>query len=163
VLILAGTALLALSAHVQVPFWPVKLSMQTFVVLALGIAYGSRLAGATVFAYLIQGAAGLPVFQSGAGLAYMAGPTGGYLVGFLLAAVIVGWLAERGAMHTFAGALGVVLLGEVLMYAPGLAWLSVLFGPQKAVAFGLVPFIPGEVLKMALAVALVPVVRRVTS
>src|ERR671910_361894 len=75
-LILLGTGLLALSAHIQVPFWPVKLSLQTFVVLAIGIAYGSRLGGATILAYLVEGAIGLPVFQSGAGVVYMVGPTG---------------------------------------------------------------------------------------
>ena len=85
-LILIGTGLLTLSAHIQVPFWPVKLSLQTFVVLVIGIAYGSRLGGATILAYLVEGAIGLPVFQSGAGIAYMVGPTGGFLLGFVLAA-----------------------------------------------------------------------------
>ena len=81
-----GSILLTLSAKIQVPFWPVPMTMQTFVVLVLGVAYGWRLAGATVLLYLAQGALGLPVFAAGGGPAYMDGPTGGYLVGFLLAA-----------------------------------------------------------------------------
>src|SRR6185312_10858987 len=80
-LVLFGTALLALSARVQVPLWPVKMSMQDFVVLALGVTYGSRLGAATVLAYIAEGAVGLPVFVSGSGLAYFAGPTTGYLAG----------------------------------------------------------------------------------
>ena len=95
VLAVIGSILLTISAKIQVPFWPVPMTMQTFVVLVLGVAYGWRLAGATVLLYLAQGALSLPVFAAGGGLAYMSGPTGGYLVGFLLAAVAVGWLAER--------------------------------------------------------------------
>jgi biotin transport system substrate-specific component len=96
VLAVIGSILLTISAKIQVPFWPVPMTMQTLVVLVLGVAYGWRLAGATVLLYLAQGALSLPVFAGGGGLAYMSGPTGGYLVGFLLAAVAVGWLAERG-------------------------------------------------------------------
>jgi biotin transport system substrate-specific component len=158
-LIVLADALLAVSAHLQVPFWPVKLSMQTFVVLAIGMTYGSRLGGLTLLAYLAEGAVGLPVFQSGTGLAYLAGPTGGYLVGFLLAATVVGALAERGALVRVPVAAAVILLAELLIYAPGLAWLAMLFGPAKSLAFGLTPFIPAELAKMALAVALVPLVR----
>lgn len=153
-LVVAGTALLALSAHAQIPFWPVKLSMQTFVVLALALAYGGRLAAATVVAYLAEGALGLPVFQGGAGLAYMAGPTGGYLAGFVLAAFVVGTLADRGGLASLPRTLGLLALGVALIYVPGLLWLSVLFGTQKAIAFGLVPFLPAEALKIALLAAL---------
>jgi biotin transport system substrate-specific component len=161
VLIAVGTGLLALSAHVQVPFWPVKLSMQTFVVIAIGIAYGSRLGGATVIAYLLEGALGLPVFQSGAGVAYMAGPTGGFLLGFILAAVLAGYCAERGMLRRFPAAVATILLAEAAIYIPGLAWLAVLFDPTKSIAFGLTPFLTGEALKIGLAFTLVPAVRRV--
>jgi biotin transport system substrate-specific component len=99
-LVLIGSLLLTLSARVQVPFFPVPMTLQVLVVLLIGVAYGPRLAGATLAAWLAQGAAGLPVFagtpEKGLGLAYMAGPTGGYLAGFLVAAILVGWLAERG-------------------------------------------------------------------
>src|ERR1700757_150507 len=92
-----GTLALAVSAKVQVPFYPVPMTLQTLVVLILGAAFGARLAGATVALYLLEGLIGLPVFAGDiAGPAYMAGPTGGYLIGFLVAAVAIGFLAERG-------------------------------------------------------------------
>lgn len=153
-LILAGSALLALSAHIQIPFWPVKLSMQSFVVLLIGMSLGCRLAAATLLAYLAQGAAGVPVFQGGIGFAYMAGPTGGYLLGFLMAATAVGYLAERGGLRTLPRSVAVILTGVALIYLPGTAWLSVLFGTQKALQFGLLPFMTAEALKAALLLAL---------
>lgn len=159
--VLLGTALLALAAHVQVPFWPVKLSMQTFVVMMIGVACGSRLAGATLTAYLAEGALGLPVFQSGAGLAYMAGPTAGYLLGYVCAAVLTGMAAERGLLTRTATALAVVVAALAAIYVPGVAWLAALYGPAKGLQFGLLPFIPGETLKMALVLALIPIVRPV--
>lgn len=161
-LILIGSALMAIAAHIQVPFWPVKLSMQSFVAIVIGMSYGSRLGGATILAYLVEGAAGLPVFQSGAGIAYMAGPTGGYLVGFFLAAIVAGYFAERGALNRLSTALGAILLATVAIYVPGIAWLAVLFGAEKAILFGLTPFIPGELLKIGLALALTPAIRRLT-
>ncbi len=162
VLVLLGTALLAASAHIQVPFWPVKLSMQSFVVVVLGMAYGRTLGVATVLAYLAQGAVGMPVFQSGAGIAYMAGPTGGYLAGFVLAAGLAGWCVERGALERLSTAFLAILAATAAIFVPGLAWLAVLFGAEKAIAFGLIPFLPGEALKIALALALVPAIRRFT-
>jgi biotin transport system substrate-specific component len=103
-LAIAGSLLLWVSAKVQVPFWPVPMTMQTFVVLGLGAAFGWRLGMATVALYLLEGAMGLPVFagtpEKGIGLAYMAGPTGGYLAGFVVAAGITGWLAEKGLTAT---------------------------------------------------------------
>jgi biotin transport system substrate-specific component len=160
-LVILATGLLALSGHIQVPFWPVKLSLQTLVVLAIGIAYGSRLGGATILAYLIEGALGLPVFQGGAGIAYMVGPTGGFLLGFVLAAVVIGLCAERGMLNRFPAAIAAVLLAEAAIYIPGVAWLAVLFGPAKSIAFGLTPFLMGEALKIGLVLALVPAIRRV--
>lgn len=155
-----GTAALAVAAHIQVPFWPVKLSMQTLVVIMLGVLYGSRLGLATVLAYIAEGAAGLPVFQSGAGFAYLAGPTGGFLIGFALAATFAGWAAERGALSRLSTSFATVLLATTLIFVPGIAWLAVLFGPEKAIAFGLLPFIPGESLKIALALSLTTLIRR---
>lgn len=155
-LAVVGSALLALSAKVQVPFWPVQMSMQTFAVLAIGATYGARLAGATVALYLVEGAFGLPVFGLGSGLAYMAGPTGGYLIGFLFAAVVVGWLAERGFDRRWSTALVTFLIGDVIVFAFGLVWLTGLIGFQKAIAGGLLPFLPAEALKIALAMAVMP-------
>jgi biotin transport system substrate-specific component len=157
ILAIAGTALLTLSAKAQVPFWPVPMTMQTFVVLVLGAVYGARLAGATVALYLLEGALGLPVFAGTppavAGLAYMAGPTGGFLVGFLAAAVLVGCLAERGWDRSFLRLSAVMILGHAVIFAFGLAWLSALMPFAKAWAVGFVPFLAATALKTALAIA----------
>ena len=150
-----GSILLTISAKIQVPFWPVPMTMQTFVVLVLGVAYGWRLAGATVLLYLAQGALGLPVFAGGGGLAYMAGPTGGYLVGFLLAAVAVGWLAERGWARSPASTLAAMLVGTAIIFACGIAWLSTLVGLPQAISAGLTPFLVSEAVKIAFATVLV--------
>jgi biotin transport system substrate-specific component len=160
VLVFVGSALLTLSAKIQVPFWPVPMTMQTFVVLVLGMTLGPRLAAAAVIFYLIQGAAGLPVFAGtplkGIGLVYMAGPTGGYLAGFLGAAVMVGALAERGWDRHWASALAALLIGTMVIFALGLVWLSGLTGIETAIAVGFLPFLPGEALKIALAAAFLP-------
>lgn len=159
-LIAAGCVLLTISAKTQVPFWPVPMTMQTFVVLVLGAALGWRLAGATVLAYLVQGAAGLPVFAGGTGLAYLAGPTGGYLVGFLAGAVVVGWLAERGWDRHFASSLVAMALGIATVFACGVGYLATLIGLQPAITAGLLPFLAGEALKIALAMAVMPLAWR---
>jgi biotin transport system substrate-specific component len=130
--------------------------MQTFVVLVLGMAYGWRLAGATVLLYLAQGAIGLPVFAAGGGIAYFAGPTAGYLVGFLLAAVAVGWLAEHGWDRSPLRTLAAMLIGTAIIFACGIAWLSTLIGLPQAIGAGLVPFLLGEAVKVALATAILP-------
>lgn len=158
-LAVAGSILMAVSAKVQIPMWPVPMTMQTFAVLVIGMAYGARLAGATLLLYLAQGAVGLPVFASGAGLAYMAGPTGGYLAGFLVAAVLVGWLAERGWDRNVALTFLANLAGTAIIFGCGVAWLSGLVGGlEKAVALGFQPFIAGAFVKIALAAAVLPLV-----
>ena len=154
ILILSGVVLLAVSSKVQVPFWPVPMTLQTLAVLMIGATYGARLAASSLIAYLVAGAVGLPVFASGAGPAYMAGPTGGYLAGFLIAAVILGWLADRGYGRTILSALAMFAIGEVAIFALGTGWLSSLLGVEKAVSAGLLPFIPAEILKVALATAI---------
>ncbi len=155
-----GTILITISAKIKVPFFPVPMTMQLLVTMLIGAAYGWRLAGATVLLYLAQGALGLPVFagtpEKGIGLAYMAGPTGGYLLGFFLAAVIVGWLAERGWDRSVVTAFGAMVLGTVAIYVPGVIWLSYLIGFEKAVTFGLYPFIAGDLLKIGLGTAILP-------
>jgi len=160
VLTLAGSLLLSASAKAQLPMWPVPMTMQSFVVLVIGMAYGARLAGATVALYLFEGAFGLPVFagtpEKGIGLAYMAGPTGGYLAGFALAAIAMGWLAERGWDRNALLSVAAMTIGTVLLFVPGVAWLSVLVGFEKAVQAGLVPFLVGSVLKLGLAAAVLP-------
>ena len=150
-----GSLLLAASAKVQVPFWPVPMTMQSMVVILLGMAYGSRLATATVLLYLAEGLAGLPVFAgAGAGPAYMMGPTAGYLLGFVLAAGVTGWLAERGWDRSPVKAVAALAIGHALLFVPGVAWMAVLFGGEKAVALGLTPFLAATVLKTALGAAI---------
>lgn len=153
-LVVLGVALLTLAAKVQVPFWPVPMTLQSMVVLLIGATYGARLAGATLGSYLVIGAIGVPVFASGAGVLYMLGPTGGYLAGFFVAAVLLGYLADRGLGRSLFSALLLFAIGEVVIFAFGVAWLSTLIGLDRAIAGGLVPFIPGEILKVALATAI---------
>ena len=156
-LALMGSLLLVLSAKVQVPFWPVPMTMQTFVVLLLGAAYGWRLGLATVLVYLAEGAAGMPVFagspEKGIGLAYMVGPTGGYLAGFALAAAVTGWMVERGWGRGVGRLTATMLVGHAVILALGVAWLAQAIGWDRAIAAGLTPFWAATVLKTALAVA----------
>jgi biotin transport system substrate-specific component len=155
VLTATGAALLTLSAKIQVPFAPVPMTMQTLVVLMIGAAYGWRLGGATVLLYLAEGAAGLPVFAgAAAGPAYLAGPTGGFLAGFLAAALAVGFLAERGWDRPLLRVLALMAVGHALIFAFGLGWLALLIGPAKAWAAGAQPFLLATLLKTALAAAL---------
>ena len=160
-LITAGTLPLAASAKVAVPFWPVPATLQSLVVLLIGMAYGSRLGAATVAAYLGEGVAGLPVFAgAAAGPAVLAGATGGYLLGFVAAAALVGWLAERGWDRTLGRSAAAMALGHVVLFVPGVLWLASLVGWHAAIAYGLTPFIAGTVVKTALGAALVATARR---
>ncbi|MDR6874853.1 biotin transport system substrate-specific component [Bosea sp. BE125] len=165
-LALAGSLLLVLAAKIKVPFWPVPMTLQTLAVLGLGAAYGSRLGAATVALYIAYGLAGLPVFTNtppvAAGPLYLVGPTGGFLVGFILAATVAGWAAARGASLTRL-IVGLVT-AEALMLGLGCLWLAL--GAQmaggvtgvgfaKAFAFGVQPFLIGDALKVALAACFV--------
>ena len=121
-LVLLGTVLLAISAQIQVPFWPVPMTMQTFVVLMIGATYGWRLGGATMIAYIAEGAIGLPVFaQFSAGAHVLVGPTAGYLVGFVVAALVTGYLSERGFGRNLATAAISFAAGTIIIFACGLA------------------------------------------
>ncbi len=159
-LVVAGSLLIAVSAHIQVPMWPVPMTMQTFAVLLIALALGSRLAGATVALYLSEGAIGLPVFAKGGGLAYFMGPTAGYLIGFFFAALAVGWLSERGWGRPALRILGAMLVGSAIIYLFGVAWLAGFVGFEKALAHGLFPFLLGDGLKALLAAALLPMAWR---
>jgi biotin transport system substrate-specific component len=166
-LVALGIGALILSAHIRVPMWPVPVTMQTFAVLLIGAAYGARLSLVTILGYLALGASGVLVFAGDqAGLAYMAGPTGGYLVGFAVAAALMGALARRGWDRTVAGMAGAMLLGNAVIYALGLGWMAVLFAGSKGFAWvvqmGMVNFLPGDLLKLALAAMLMPLLWRAT-
>lgn len=156
ILALVGTGLLTLSAKIQVWPGPVPVTMQTFVILVLGMVYGWRLGAATLLLYLAEGAVGLPVFSAGGGIAYFAGPTGGYLAGFVLAAALTGWLAERGWDRRPLTTGLAMLAGNLAIYVPGLIWLAALIGYEKAVRFGLVPFVASDLVKLLLAAAMMP-------
>ena len=153
-LLAVGTALLTLSAKIQVPFYPVPMTMQTFVVLVLGAAYGWRLAGATVALYLLEGAAGLPVFAGPvAGPAYLLGPTAGFLIGFLPAAMVTGFMAERGWGRSLLRITAMMLIGHAVIFGFGIGWLTTAMPFAKAWAVGFMPFLAATALKTALAVA----------
>lgn len=167
-LVAIGIAALTIAAKIKVPFWPVPITMQTFAVLTIGAAYGLRLGVATLLGYLAVGALGFDVFtQSTAennGLAYMAGPTGGYLVGFALAAGLLGWLARLGWDRSHARMALAMLLGNLVIYVPGLLWLGHLFAAKHGWAtvldWGLWPFLLGDALKLALAALIFPLAWR---
>ena len=160
-LALLGTLVLAISAKVEVPFYPVPMTLQTLAVLTLGALLGARLAAATVVLYLAEGLAGLPVFAGAvAGPAYLVGPTGGYLVGFLIAAALVGGLAERGWTRGWPLALAAMTLGHLVIFAAGYAWLAPMLGAGKAWAVGVVPFAAATLVKTLLAAALAIAARR---
>ena len=164
-LALAGSALITLCTQISLPLFPVPMTLQTFAVFLIGLTYGWRLGGITVALYLLEGALGLPVFSGGKGgmLVFM-GPTAGYLVGFLLAATACGWFAERGFDRSYFKLLVALLLGNVLLYVPGLLWLGTLIGWDKPVLeYGLYPFISGDLLKIAMAVLLLPTAWKVVN
>ena len=152
-LTLLGVGALALSAHVIIPlpFTPVPITGQTFAVLLLAAAYGARRGLASMALYLLVGAAGLPVFAAGAGVA-----SDGYLAGFALATLVVGWLAERGWDRSLPTSIAAMLLGEVAIYACGLAWLARFVGWEHVVALGLAPFLVGDAFKLLAAALLAP-------
>lgn len=163
-LVVAGIAILAVSAKIAVPMWPVPITMGTFAVLALGAAYGPKLGLATIIGYMLVGALGFDVFAGtgGAvnGLAYMTGSTGGYLLGFVLATMLLGYGATRGWDRSVLKMVGLLLLANVLIYLPGLAWLTVLYDMSavSAINAGMLPYLIGDAVKLALAALLLPLV-----
>ncbi len=153
-MIVAGVALMTLAAKTQVPFWPVPMTLHTLAVMGFAVALGPRMACAIFITYLATGAAGLPVFsgspERGIGLAYMIGPTGGYLAGFLLASLLTGWLAQNGTLlrRIFA-----MLAGLVVVYACGMAWLVTFLPAAKLFSVGVTPFILGDLVKIGVVAA----------
>lgn len=155
-LIMAGSLLVALTAQIKIPLWPVPVTGQTFGVLLVGALLGRR-AGYSLLLYLLEGVLGLPVFAGGvAGLAYLAGPTGGFLLGFVAAAFVVGWLAERGWDRRVETAVLAMLMGNLVIYLLGLPWLAAFTGWRDVFSLGLIPFIPGDVVKVILAALTLP-------
>jgi biotin transport system substrate-specific component len=160
--VLVGSLLLAASAKINVPTWPVPVTLQTFAVALIAGAYGWRLGVATVVAYLIEGAVGLPFFAgSAAGLPYLLGPTGGFLIGFIPMAAIIGWAADRGASGRVVSLTIAMLVGDAILFVLGFAWLVLVLGNLKGVsplsvlpgAFdgAIKPFAAWDALKMLFA------------
>lgn len=161
VLIVTGALLIYLTALISIPVppSPVPISGQTFGVLLVGGALGFRRGLAATVLYVLLGAVGLPVFAEGKdGLQVIFGATGGYLIGFILAAAVVGRLAELGWDRNLLGALGAMAIGNALIYAIGLPWLAVVagFNPTETIQNGLLPFVFGDALKLVLAAVLFP-------
>ena len=158
-LVLGGSLLIALSAQLQfvLPFSPVPISGQTFAVLLLAALYGSRRGLTTVVTYLTLGGVGLPVFAGGGlGVAKLLGPTGGYLVGFAVAAFIVGTLSERGWDRKPWTTAASMIIGNAIIYVGGIVWLSRFVGWQAVLGAGFYPFLVGDAFKIALATILLP-------
>lgn len=153
-----GSALLAASAQVALPMWPVPATLQSMVVLLLGSLGGARLGLASVALYLAEGVLGLPVFAAGAaGPAVLAGPTAGYLIGFLPAAWLAGVLTRPSGW--WQRGLG-LLAAHLVLFVPGLAWLAGFVGMERALMAGFLLFLPATVIKTALALAVLQAVRR---
>ena len=155
-ILMAGTILLTASAKAQVPFYPVPMTLQTLVVVGLGLFLGPVRGSGIVIAYILQGLAGFPVFAgtppAPSGLAYVAGPTGGYLAGFAISAFAAGWLATKGYAKTIPGAVTVAVVASALIYIPGLAWLGVFTGyGERLLMAGFYPFLLGDLVKSAIA------------
>ncbi len=161
VVVALGAGLIAASAQVSIPlpFTPVPVTGQTFAVLLVGASLGLVRGGASGALYVLLGVAGAPVYADGAhGLAVVTGATGGYLVGFVVAAAVTGFLAERRWDRRFSSAVGAMLTGSLVIYLVGLPWLAVVLGTglEKTLELGLYPFVPGDMLKLYLAAALLP-------
>ena len=163
-LAILGTVLLALSAKIKIPFWPVPMTMQTFVVLLIGVIFGWKLGLVTVSLYLFEGLIGLPVFagtpEKGMGLSYFIGPTMGYLIGFLAAAFLSGFFKySRNYILNFLK----LMLSVSLIYIFGMLWLSNFTGWEKVFMVGAQPFLLAELFKISLLSILIPQILRLKS
>jgi biotin transport system substrate-specific component len=167
-LVVFGIATLALSAKIQVPFWPVPMTLQTLAIMGIAAAYGSRLGIATVLAYLAAGFAGAPVFAGPvSGPAYFAGPTAGFLAGFVLIALIVGYAADKGWAKNPFKLFGSMLVADALCFLLGFVWLGFMFisaksgttlGAEVAFNAGVKPYILADLVKIAIAAAIIPAI-----
>ncbi len=162
-LVVFGSLLLAISSKVQVPFWPVPMTMQTFIVFIIGMSYGWKLAFSTLVIYLFEGALGLPVFAKGGGLLYLTGPTAGYLYGMTIAAGVIGYFAELGYNNSYLKSLISLLAGTFIIFLFGVGYLGSVIGYDKALTGGLYPFITSEFFKIGLAVVLIPSITKYIS
>ncbi|MFH1370097.1 MAG: biotin transporter BioY [Planctomycetota bacterium] len=158
IVVIGGSLLVGLSAQIRIylPFSPVPITGQTFAVLMIGALLGSRRGGLAMFVYLVEGTLGLPVFASGVGFTALLGPAGGYLVGFMPAAYLVGWLAERGWDRRVLTTIAAMIIGDAVLLTFGFVWLAALTNIRTAFLTGVCPFILGDFLKVAIAAAVFP-------
>lgn len=161
ILVALGIAALAIATKIRVPMWPVPITMGTFAVLTIGAAYGPKLGLTTILGYMLIGAFGFDIFASSSaeknGLAYMLGGTGGYLLGYVLATAALGYLARLGWDRTALKMGAALLIGNALIYVPGLLWLNGFAESwTQTLQWGLTPFLIGDALKLVLAALLIP-------
>jgi len=163
-LVAFGVCLITIAAKIKVPLWPnpTPVTLQTLAIFTMASAYGSRLGLATIGSYMLVGAMGLPVFtgtpESGLGVVYMAGATGGYLAGFVVMTYLTGLAADRGWSANPFKMGGAMLTGEIIMLTMGALWMGYLFGSEKIIAWGVGPFIVTDLIKLAIAACIVPAV-----
>ena len=150
-----GSFLLAISSKVQIPLTPVPVTLQTLVLLVMSMFLGWRGAVGATSLYLFQGAIGLPVFAHGGGFIILFGPTGGYLFGFLIASLVVGYLAEKGWDKSVVLTFTSMTIGTLIIYLFGVIWLSYLKDLNTALVFGLLPFITPDILKICLGTCII--------
>ncbi len=169
-LIAAGVAVLAVSAKIQVPFWPVPMTLQTLAIMGIAASFGSRLGISTILAYLATGFAGAPIFAGPlAGPAYFAGPTAGFLLGFVVIAAIVGYAADKGWGRTPLKLFASILVADIICFALGFVWLGFMFVSAKtgttlgaATAYGVVSqYFLADFVKIALAALAVPAIGKI--
>ena len=162
-LLFVGSLALTLAAKMRTDIWPVPVTMQSFALMMIAVIYGGKMATGVVLAYLVQGGAGLPVFagtpEKGIGIAYMVGPTGGYLAGFILTVIVTAYLVEKWRDRGFFGLSAAFALGLAPTYVLGLFWLYQFVPFGQLLAFGVMPFLLGEVFKILIAASLVCSVR----
>lgn len=158
-LVATGAAVTAVAAQIAIPLWPVPITMQTLAVLLVGSSLGALRGALSMVLYAVVGIIGFPVFSDGAsGFGIIQGPTGGYIIGFIFAAALVGWVAQRSWDHKFLGAVVSFVAGTVVTFAVGLPWLAIALGLdlQQTLQGGLYPFIIGGIVKALLAAAIIP-------
>jgi biotin transport system substrate-specific component len=156
-ILLGFNVLLAACAQIAIDLPFVPITGQTFGVLLVAMALGRVRGTAVVMAYIVEGACGLPVFAHGrAGVAVLMGPTGGYLIGFLAAALVTGWLADKGWDKRYVTSVSAMALGTLAVFACGVAWLSWFVPTGSLMSVGVTPFIPGAIIKITLAAAILP-------
>ncbi len=154
--VLFGSILLIISSKIKIDLYPVPMTLQPLAVLMIAMLYGRNLATATIGVYILQGLIGLPVFAYGGGFMYLFGPTGGFIIGFLISGIVLGELADRGWGKRFITSIVCMLLGLLIIYFFGILQLTFIKGFEYAILKGFYPFLLGDLYKLLIAGILVP-------